>query len=47
MLCLLLFTNMSLKFEHESDGISTWSKFDGRIPTSIILLCAEICIFPL
>ena len=26
MLCLLLFTNMSLKFEHESDGVSTWSK---------------------
>ena len=23
-------TNLSLKFEHGSDGVSTWSKFDGH-----------------
>ena len=26
--CLLLFMNMSLKYEHESDGVSTWAKLD-------------------
>ena len=44
MLCLFLFTNMSLKFEYNiSNGVSTWSKFSGHT----ILLYAEVCFFPL
>ena len=40
--CLLLFTNMSLKCEHESDGVSTCV----FVPTSVILLCAEVQYLP-
>ena len=38
--CFLLFTNMSLKFEHESDGVSTWAFGLGLGP--IVMYC-EVC----
>ena len=37
--CLLLFINMSLKCEHESDGVSTWAKLDGFTHKECPLMC--------
>ena len=42
--CLLLFTSMSLKYFHGSDGVSTWSKL-MVIYMYLQVLCTEVSSF--
>ena len=40
--CLLLFTNMPLRCEHGSDGVSTWSKWDDCTLEHYPVMCRSI-----
>ena len=40
--CMLLFKNMQLSCKYASDGVSTWTKFDGHIYYGYPVICKSI-----